>query len=290
MESYLTFDQVRKAVIVYVQNKIKKGDLDIPVLPHVAQKVLNLVNNPDASVKDIQTIIEKDQHLSARLLRIANSPVYAGTVQITSIQRAVVTVGFRSLKELVFAIAMGEKVFRSKLFGEAMNRVWEHALATAVVARELAKVKGLDGEYGFMCGLLHDIGKAQLLNIMEEMNRKYKDRLYFTDPLVDEILKDFHPQVGSMMAGSWKFPAMLRGAIRYHHEYTENEKYMQMALLTNVADLFARKFGATSFANDAAINLLNEKALYDLNLYPEEIDKLIKTLPAQVRSSISQFS
>ncbi|MDP8222893.1 MAG: HDOD domain-containing protein [Candidatus Lernaella stagnicola] len=288
-EGFYTSDAVRKMVKTDISRKLRDGSLDVPTLPQVANQVLALVNRPDVTAKDLEAVISHDQKLAARLIKVANSPVYGGVAKITSIQRAVVTIGLRSLQEMVFSIAMGEKIFHSKTFAKYMEHLWHHSLAVGFIAREIARLKSLDSEYAFLCGMLHDVGKPILLNSMESLSRKKRDRFYFTNELVDEILHDFHEQVGGLVATSWRFPDLLKGAIRHHHDYGDAGAVQQMALLTHVANLFAHAFGFGSYADDYPVNLNNERPLYELNLFPDEVQNLRETLPAKVQQAIDDF-
>jgi putative nucleotidyltransferase with HDIG domain len=289
-QSYYTSEAVHKMVKLEVSKRLRDGSLDVPTLPQVANQVLMLSSRPDVTAKDLEKVIANDQKLSARLMKVANSPVYAGTTKITSIQRAVVTIGMRSLQDLVFSIAMGDKIFKSKLFAKYMDNLWQHSLATGHIAREIAKLKGLDSEYAFLCGMLHDVGKPILLNTMEQLRRGHEDRFFFTNELVDEILHDYHEQVGGLVATSWRFPDLLKGAIRNHHEYAEAGAVQQMAHLTHVANIFAHAIGRGSYNDDEAQSPMTEKSVFDLNLFPDEVKKLMLTLPQQVDAIIANVA
>jgi len=287
-QSYYTTDQVRELVRKEISTALREERLDIPTIPLVANQVLLLVNRPDVTAKDLENIIKHDPKLAARVVRIANSPVFAGTVKVTTIQRAIVTIGLRSLQETVFSIVMGDKIFKSKTFAKLMTRLWEHALATAFLAREIARLKGLDSEYAFLCGILHDIGKPILLNTLEELRRKKPDRFFYSDELVDEILMDYHEAVGGLVSASWNFPDLLKGAIRHHHEYHEAGAVQSMAHLTHVADLFAHAIGRGSYNGEKGVSVMTAKPVFELNMFPNEVKELMMTAPGRVNKVIAE--
>lgn len=288
-QNYYTTDQVRQLVRKEISAALRDDRLDVPTLPHVANQVLMLINRPDVTAKNLEDVIKHDQKLAARVVRVANSPVFAGTVKVTSIQRAVVTIGLRSLQEMIFSVVMGDKIFKSKTFAKLMTRLWEHSLSTGFLAKEIAKLKGLDSEYAFLCGILHDIGKPILLNTLEDLRRKNPDRYYLSDELVDEILLDYHEAVGGLVAVSWNFPDMLKGAIRHHHEYHEAGGVQQMAHLTHVADLFSHAIGRGSYYGEKGVSVMTAKPVYELNMFPEEIKELMMTAPGRVNKVITEI-
>jgi len=290
MDNYLTTEDVRELVRTTISRQVRSGDLDVPMLPHVAQQVMSLTSSPSSSASDFVQIIEQDQHLATKLLKIANSPVYAGRVEVTSIQRAIVSIGMQTLRDLVFGVAMGERIFRSKLFHEPMTMIWDHSLATAYIARELATLKRSDPEYAFMCGLLHDVGKPLLLSALETIHRKYQDRVYFTKELIDEVMRDFHAQVGGLVARSWNFPEQLHAAIRYHHEFREAGDYQEMAMMMEVANLMAHYLGMASYMEEPEVDLLSEPALHKLELPADKFDALLKSSTDRVRELITSFN
>lgn len=282
-------EELRRGIREEISRRVRADDLEVPLLPHIAQEVLTLTAHANASAKDFASLIEKDQQLSGRLIKIANSPVYAGRVEVTSIQRSIVTVGMRGLRDLVLSVALGERFFRSKRFGGAMSRVWEHSVAAAHIAREIARHKRLADEDAFLCGLLHDTGKPLLLESMDKIAKRHEDPDVFTPHLVDEVLRDFHEQVGGLVARAWGFSDLLYGAIRYHHEYEAAGEARPMALLVHVANLFAHELGLGSYEEDPEADLLASPALADLQLTSADIRQLIKTLPQTTRALIAEF-
>ncbi len=284
-----TIADIRELVKTRISNRIRSGNLDVPVLPHVASQVMSLTSAPGVSARDFVALLEKDQQLSARLLRIANSPVYAGRVKITSIQRAVVTVGMSALRDLVFSVAMGEKVFRSEHFSKPMSRVWEHSLAVAYIAQEIAHTKRQSMEHAFLAGLLHDIGKPLLIETLERIERQVGD-VAISENLLDEIMGDFHTQVGGMMAKVWRFSDVLHESIRFHHHPDKADTGRELALLVNVANDFAKTLGFTSYATPEEFDILQQPGMKAMNFTDEQIQSLLTSLPKITRQLIDNFA
>jgi putative nucleotidyltransferase with HDIG domain len=282
--------QLRELVKQRVSNRVRAGNLEVPVLPHIAMQVLTLTNDPSVSAADFVSLLERDQQLSARLLKIANSPVYAGRVRITSIQRAVVTVGMATLRDLVFSVAMGEQVFRSKRFKEPMERVWEHSLAVAYIAQEVARTKHRGDEHAFLAGLMHDIGKPLLIETIERLDKQLGADVPVSDDFLDEIMRDFHAPVGGLMAKAWRFSPVLFAAIRYHHRFEEAEGGEELALIVNVANDLARALGLGSYSvDDEEFEILEQPGMQAMRFTDREITSLMETLPKITRQLIASF-
>jgi putative nucleotidyltransferase with HDIG domain len=269
--------------------RVRSGELDVPVLPHVAAQVMALTNDPNVSAKDFVTLLEKDQQLSARLIKIASSPFYAGLMKVSSIQRAIVVVGMKTLHDLVFSVAMGERVFRSKRFTVPMARVWEHSLAVATIAQEIAKVRHVSGENAFLAGLLHDIGKPLMIETLERISKELGDRIVFDEIFIDEIMRDYHTVVGGLVAKAWQFSDSLYASIRFHHEYEEAGEHREMALLVHVANLFARYLGLSGYSQEEEFDLLSMPGLQAMQFSDAEIQALLVRVPKISRELISSF-
>jgi putative nucleotidyltransferase with HDIG domain len=195
---------------------------DIPTLPVVAMKVTELINDPASSSADIAKLLKRDQVLTAKILRLANSSYYAIPGGCVDVQRALAFLGFNTLAQLV----LGLSVFSlfSTIDGEefSMLEFWKHALGTAVCSEILAKRLGLvKPEEAFTCGLLHDIGKLVLHEIdrerLTEIVKETKNRKCSFVEVEREWELPGHSYLGDVIATKWGLPQVIRLAIRYHH-------------------------------------------------------------------------
>lgn len=196
---------------------------DIPTLPLVAVRVNELINDPDSSSADIAQVLKKDQVLTAKVLRLANSGYYAIPGGVTDVQRALAFLGFNTIAQLVLSISVFSMF--SKLGGEELSMLdfWKHALATGVCAEVLAKrLKHPRPEEAFTCGLLHDIGKLVLHEIdperLEAIIRTAKGRKCSFSEVEKEWDLPGHSYLGEVIAAKWGLPQVIRLAIRHHHQ------------------------------------------------------------------------
>lgn len=203
-------------------NKLLEKLNDIPTLPIVASKVTELINNPNSSAADIAEILKKDQVLTAKVLKLINSPYYGIPGEVTDVRRALAFLGFNTLAQLV----LGLSVF--SLFPSDGNEdfplldFWRHALATAVCSEVIAKrVKYAKPEECFTCGLLHDIGKIVMYHIARDMMvgviRLAKEKQVSFVEAESALDVPNHAFLGEYIAAKWGLPQIIRSAIRYHH-------------------------------------------------------------------------
>jgi hypothetical protein len=128
---------------------------DLPTLPGVLQEVAILVENPNSSTDQISKAISKDQVLSAKVLKMVNSPIYGFPGRIGSIQHALVLLGFNVVKGIIISTSVFD------VMNENMKGLWEHSLGCALASSAIARAIGCkDPEEYAVAGLLHDIGKV----------------------------------------------------------------------------------------------------------------------------------
>ena len=138
-------------------------------LPAVASELLELVNDPDADIKEVVTILEHDPGLTANLLKLANSAHYGGRGSIASVRDAVVRLGMNKVAEVALAIAFSPNAQRPvQGYHLAAGQLWEHSLSVSAGTNHRAKALHVSAPgYASTAGLLHDIGKVVLGTFVE---------------------------------------------------------------------------------------------------------------------------
>lgn len=276
-------------------NRLLEKLNDIPTLPIVATKVTELINNPNSSSSDIANVLKKDQVLTAKVLRLINSPYYAIPGGVTDVQRALAFLGFNTLAQLV----LGLSVF-SLFPGEGtqefpMMDFWRHALATAVCSEVIAKrVKYPKPEECFTCGLLHDIGKIVMHEIAKDtllaiVNYARDHQVSFVQAEAD-LDAPSHAFLGEFIAAKWGLPQIIRTAIRYHHvDVTKAETLLPSAkppiYIVSFANAFVVKL-KIGHSGDYSDGGVQPYMLEALGIKPEELEHLEK----QVREEVSRAS
>jgi len=224
--------------------KIVQATGDLPTMPHVASMVLQKLGNPNTSPKELHQTISADQALAARVLKVANSPLYGCSRAINRLTDAVVIMGFDSLRSLVMSSVM-QDLFKS--FGLTEKLLWEHSFGCAAISKHIAKViKYPKVEEAFLAGLLHDIGKVVLNLKIPDKTREIVQEVY-NNPDVSfmqaeqEMFGFNHAQVGKLIARKWNFAETIEETIGCHHDPRQARILPVLTVIVNFGNLVCHK-------------------------------------------------
>ncbi|MGB4599849.1 MAG: HDOD domain-containing protein [Trichlorobacter sp.] len=213
----------------------------LPTLPGVITKLNSLSENDKASVQEMARIVASDQVLSARILRLANSPSY-GFYRVSTINNAMILLGVNVVKSLALSSSIFEIMEKNSI------GLWEHSLGTATAANIIAKKLGIpEVEEIATAGLLHDIGKViiglKCAEAVTEIRRMIKvDELYIRDA-ERQVLDTDHAEVGGWLAKSWFLPDKLSEPIACHHDVSRSEDHRTKSAVVHLADLLIKASG-----------------------------------------------
>jgi putative nucleotidyltransferase with HDIG domain len=202
---------------------IVKKTTDLPTIPAAALEVMKMTGAQEANAVKIAGVLARDQSLSVRVLRLANSAFYGLSRQVTDLSEAVVVLGMRTVRNLSMVAATYPWMSRP-LEGYALGpkQLWTHSFGTALGAQLTARISRKTTEdLAFTAGLLHDIGKVAISVWLENriaMVMQYAQQKGLTfDQAEREILGYDHTQVGHFLAEEWNLPEEIALAIRHHH-------------------------------------------------------------------------
>jgi len=220
----------------------------ISTIGSVVARIIAVINNPDATAKELVDIILTDPPLAANVLRLVNSAYCAPRNKIADIQQAVIFIGFETLKEL----ALNQKVceiFRrgAKINGYSRARLWKHSVAVAVFSKMIYRREFVQrGENAYAVGLLHDLGiiiEDQFQN--ETLIQAIETASNSDIPLVQAEQETFgynHAQVGMALAENWHLPDEIASGIGYHHHPGQiPEAVMPLAHVLHIANSCCQK-------------------------------------------------
>ncbi len=198
---------------------------DLVTLPEVALRIARMVDDPTASATDMGREISHDAALTARLLRIANSPVFGQQGKIATISRAIAVLGVRQVRDLTVGITAVRTFDGIGNELVTMASFWRHSVLCAVAADQIAARRGgRRGDTPFVAGLLHDIGQLVIFNRIPELAR---EALLMSVDSVDDlglhlcerqVMGFDHAAVGAALARGWGMPAALQECIEFHHQ------------------------------------------------------------------------
>ena len=198
---------------------LESGHLQLPTLPEVALRVRDVVDDENASASQIADIIGQDAALSARLLQVANSPLYRGRQEIDRLSMVISRLGNKLVRNLVTSQVM-KQMFQATndMVDQRLRAVWEHSVQVAAIARALAgQTPGVEPDQAMLGGLLHDIGTLPILYRAEE-----RDELLETPGLLDHLIESLHTRIGGAILKHWKFPEALVAVAAEHEDLTRD--------------------------------------------------------------------
>lgn len=218
----------------------------LPSLPSAVSEVLASFTNEDVDVDLVAQQIARDQGLTARVLRVANSSFYGLQTKVGTIHEAVVILGFRAVRNMVLAVGMNGAFRVDQCPGFDAPAYLRHGVGVGLAARALAPLVRQSPELAFTAGLLHDIGELLLASNFSRQYievlayRKHQDCFHVAAEKA--IIGIDHAEVGGLLAETWRFPPAIRDAIAFHHAPADAAAD-SLANLIHVADVTARALG-----------------------------------------------
>lgn len=201
---------------------------DLPPMPQVASRAISMVENPQTTAQELTDLLSNDVALAARVLKIANSAMFSRQREITTLNQAIMMIGFKALKGIIVAATLRQM---NKSFGKTERMIWENsmcsAMCSAVVTKKLRKRYV---EEIFLLGLLHGLGQIVLL-VQPETQRDYKQVLTtIRDKHLDYATAEqatfgfAHPLIGALVAKKWNFSAESCQVILHYRDPFDSEK------------------------------------------------------------------
>ena len=197
---------------------------NIPAFPPVVLRTLDLLSNESTDVAELVSEITSDPTLSAQVLRLANSAVFGLNREIDTVKHATTLLGLSRVQSLIMTVAT-TNYMRGALQTEALAKCWKHTIATAVIARELARSADLPADRAYSIGLLHDIGRLALLvkfpdTYQEILRDADRDAVSLLD-LEQQRFGSDHCEAGRLLVEHWKLPPDFCIAAGRHHDPAE---------------------------------------------------------------------
>ncbi|WP_187426756.1 HDOD domain-containing protein [Geothermobacter ehrlichii] len=256
---------------------------DLPPMPIVAVKVLEMLQKPDTTAEKLAKTISSDQAVSARVLKIANSSFYSLRRKVTTLEHAIVILGEKTLKSLVLASSLKGI---NKSFGLMEKMLWEDSLGCAIGSRMVAVwFKSADPEEAFVAGLFRHIGKMVLNNLDPEKFRKVMEAVYNGEGSEEEMEALFfpygHAEVGEAVLTKWNFSEDLTLVARYHNDISgidpvEQPERHRLAATVNFADAMLRRLGIGQRQPDGSIELSTLPSARTLGVEPDQAEQLLE--------------
>ncbi len=255
-----------------IEKRISARMLELPILPEVAVNTLHLCGRQDADTNQIASILHRDQALAGNVMRVANSPLFGATVEITSLQQAISRVGLRMIREVVLAVATNATVFEAPAaWRSCVVDLPRLSLVSGLYATHVARACHTDEDTAFLSGFLHDMGWPVVMFLLQKLETQQKQKLELS--VVQAAGNIFHAEVGAELARSWSVSEDAVTAIRHHENWSELDEIPKGAPLVSLADQLARI--AMPEFSETAESVLNHPALGPLNLDSNQLSTLL---------------
>ncbi|MFC1825036.1 HDOD domain-containing protein [Thermodesulfobacteriota bacterium] len=262
-----------------LKKEIMKSVTDLPSMPQTVHKVREILSNADSSFEELAQVLETDQAIATRVLKMANSPFYGLRGKVSSIQHASVVLGQKTLGELITMVGTSE-LLDGMLHGYKLDAgdLWIHSLAVAHGSRLIAHKKNPAlADDAFASGLIHDSGKLILDKYIFERQDAFgkymangKNNFLAAE---QEILGFDHAEIASEVCKTWQVPEKLAFAIRFHHDPSSSQED-ELVYSVHVADALAMMTGLGT-GMDGMSYQMDEKATELLGLQGEDIVQIM---------------
>jgi putative nucleotidyltransferase with HDIG domain len=199
---------------------------DLPTIPDVLFRILKVLDDPGSGASDLAEVVRLDAPLTARILRLANSPYYCGRGDLTDIHRCIAVLGYRTVRQVAICVTVATSVINAA--ANAGGRLdyrdlWRHSVVTAAIAKRLAEISGHpEPEEVFTAGLLHDLGKFLLeIHAPEAYWRVIRNARRGDETLCEAEHRSFgfdHAVLGEAFGMSWNFPRVFQRCCGHHHD------------------------------------------------------------------------
>ncbi len=221
---------------------------ELPTLPVILSRLNTMLADPDTSISKLKRVIETDQAITSKLLKLVNSAFYGFRARISNIPHALALLGFNSVRNAIISITIFDAFSKgADTDGWNPRDFWKHSMSVAVISRFLAgKSRVAVPDDAFVAGLLHDIGKlimaqyfsekfSRVVSLMKEQGRSFAQAEKSDYPPFD------HARIGGYIAEKWQFPKSLTEAIQYHHWMTKEAADVGLLLCVHLADRMAHE-------------------------------------------------
>ncbi len=266
-----------------LQDRVLKANGSIQVLPQVALKAIEMVDDPDSSAQQLATLIQQDFKLATDILSIANSVIYSQTTPTASLHQAISRLGYVKCKNIIFSSSLAGSMQSMELEAQWIQEsLTSHALLTGMISSNLNRElsAGFSGEE-FAAGLVHDFGRLLLASTLGEefsaVDNMEFDEVDFELESENSVIGSNHCEVGAWFLAEKGLPEALCDVARFHHSPMSSKQFTKLCVLTAVSDHMANHYqrcgDAVAYepASNPVIGFLDQFGVQQANTVFDEI-------------------
>ncbi len=282
-------DDPAYALIAAIQEALKQNSLRLPSLPDMAFMIRQAADRPDCSVDDLVQLITRDPAMTAKLIHVANSPLFRGFREIESCKDAVIRLGLEATRQLVTIYALRELFStRHAALRQRMQRLWEHSVQIAALSGVLANMTpGLSRERAVLAGILHDIGAIPAILFAED-----QPQLVSNPELLERLISETQADIGAALLQHWQFAGDLIEVVTHAEDWQwesgqDQATYADVVIIAQMHQAVREhRIGlppmdqVPAFRKLALGELTPERSLQVLHMAEDDIQQLKRTLTA----------
>ncbi|MGL1889392.1 MAG: HDOD domain-containing protein [Reichenbachiella sp.] len=276
--------------------KVTNSILNLPTLPTIAAKLIEVVDNPRTSAKMLGELISEDQVLTAKLLKMCNSAYYGLSHEVTTVNMAIVILGFESVKEVTLSVSVLNYFKRAKAQTSFdLSSFWEHSASVGLASKIIAqRIFPSGANEAFLGGLLHDLGKVVLVQYMPKDFDAILDESQEKGALLfDQEQKYFgvhHGVIGFWLSKKWKLPDAVSQIMRHHHHPWLAPLHKELVAAVYLANILCQQceLGHSGNSKPPEIGEQFWEFAHDINLGIDEID--IESFKEEILEEIDRSS
>lgn len=271
------------------------GIKNLPSIPKVVFEVTRLLNSPDKSPGALAELISKDQGLTSKVLNVANSPLYGIKRSVSSIEFAVLILGFQDIQSIVTALSLADTINIIPGVNFDPIEFWMHSMVVGTAARGISQHMGLDfGGEAFVAGILHDIGELVIYKYFKNdfnliLEKANSENQTITDSEL-EVFGMSHQEIGKFLADKWNLPDILCEAINSHHHPSTtsgNKKFVSVIHLvdymTHRLEIAASYWDRDFNLDDKILDILNFPSVEALDNFIVDYEEMFKVTASSLK-------
>ena len=289
-------EKTHAKVIAQIIRRFYQGEIILPVLPGIATQVQQLSESRDSTIEDLSRLIEKDIHISTRLIFIANSPLYRGIDKVLDLNSALARLGMKAASGLISTL-VARDLFKSKnkKLNHLLENLWLHSFACGCIGKKIALELGIrNPDAVFLMGIVHDIGKMLLVKSIADI---HPEETFESMDLMLAI-HEIHTTFGAVLLKKMNFSKEFIQVAEFHHWNDFSKEDEKELLIIHLADYLAARIGFVFFNLEHAednpdpdihANLKNLESLKQLGLSTDKAMEIADEAKAVIRESATAF-
>jgi putative nucleotidyltransferase with HDIG domain len=272
-----------RSILDYIIEQFKNGEIDLPSLSKIYTKFNELVKK-NAQLQDLAELLKQDAAISSKLISISNSAYYRGAAENYTLEQSVSRLGIKITKQTVDVISQKSLYIAShEKYSMIMEALWEHSLSCAHACLLVSESLGIPSKDLFTMGLLHDIGKLFLLQVVGEIEKKWHESEAPSKEELEEWLNEHHCRAGSSLLTKWGFPEEFVQVALQHDELGDTNITHEL-LVVHTANEIVKSMGY-SYTGGESAGVLDNDIIQKLGLTPQ----MIENIKAEVGTRMEQL-